>query len=166
MKEDTMSTRSVIAKSTSDGWVGRYAHWDGYPTCRAAELWTTYQELGNAAAVREYALRENENENGSWSSFVPPSKADEDTNGWCTEDEDWWVSSNGSDCGTEWAYVIEDDALVIFERRFGSTGSDQGHGVGMFGYGASDTDEGGYWALVGTYPWTDPEPDWELVEAA
>jgi hypothetical protein len=150
-----MSTRSVIAEPTPTGWEGVYCHWDGYPSCRAAQLWTTYQELGSASAVREYALR------GEWSSFVPPSEFDADGQ---AEVRDGWITSDGDDCGTEWAYVIEDDALVIFERRFGTPDDDQGHDVGMFGLGASDLDEGGYWQQVGSYSWADQEPEWESVE--
>lgn len=34
-----MSTRSCVARALGDGWMGRYVHSDGYPTCRGRELW-------------------------------------------------------------------------------------------------------------------------------
>lgn len=203
-----MSTRSVLARPDGDGFIGRYAHWDGYPTCRAAQLWQTYRELGSAAKVREYAIKEGQK--GYWSSYAPPSKAEveatkpdtvtchlcngtgqrpdglhgvrwtqagcngcsgtgqernsDKSDGWRPENADNMIRSDGDDCGTEWAYVIADDALVVLERRYGNPGSDQGHGTGMFGFGASDTESGGYWALIGAYPWQADEPNWEAVE--
>lgn len=76
-----------------------------------------------------------------------------------------WITSDGDDCGPEWAYVLTPHAMYVFERRFGKRGEDQGHGVGMFGMGASDTDAGGYWHSVAECRWTDEEPDWERLDA-
>lgn len=208
-----MSTRSVIARPEGDGFIGRYAHWDGYPTCRGAQLWQSFKELGSAEALRKYAIREGEK--GYWSSYQPPSEAarqealpekvtckfcdgtgtrptddcwDADSewakqcggcnacggtgmernrerhDGWTPEEHDNMVSSLGDDMGTEWAYVIADMVLSVFERRFGDPDNDDGHGTGMFGYGASDTEDGGYWKLVCVAPWDGPEPDWEAVQ--
>jgi hypothetical protein len=205
-----MSTRSVIARPDGDAFIGRYAHWDGYPTCRGAQLWRTFTELGSAQAVREYAIREGQQ--GYWSSFMPPSQAAREAGkpetaacdlcsgtgqrpdglngvrwtqqgcngcsgtgmmrnrdrqeGWASSDGEEMVRSDGDDMGTEWAYVIADHAMVVLERRFGANiHDDQGHGTGMFGFGASDTEAGGYWALVGAYPWHRAEPDWDAVES-
>jgi hypothetical protein len=80
------------------------------------------------------------------------------------EQSEWIITNDGPDGGTEWAYVLSDTALVIFERRYGDPETDDGHGTGMFGFGASDTDAGGYWKLVGTYPWDNAEPQWDDVE--
>jgi hypothetical protein len=33
-----MGTRSMILKPHGDAWVGRYVHWDGYPTGVGQEL--------------------------------------------------------------------------------------------------------------------------------
>ena len=77
-----------------------------------------------------------------------------------------WLTSYGDDGGTEWAYVVSDEALGIFVRRFGTPDNDQGYAMGMFGMGASDTETGGYWKLVGAYRWDGAEPDWEAVENA
>lgn len=80
-----------------------------------------------------------------------------------SEPDGQWIHSDGDDGGTEWAYVLGARSLFIFERRFGMPQDDQGHGVGMFGLGASDTDEGGYWAPVAELPWEKDEPDWEKL---
>jgi hypothetical protein len=199
-----MSTRSVIARPDGkDGFAGHYAHWDGYPTCRGAQLWATYREFNNIHALRGYAIREGFK--GYWSSYMTAADAaieervpakvlctycdgtgeriwdgvakkcnacqgtlimnnSAKRNGWVEEDTDNWVTSNGDDCGTEWAYVLGDESLVIFERRFGRPDTDQGHGTGMFGLGASDTEAGGYWQKVAAIPWTADEPDWEAIE--
>lgn len=74
-----------------------------------------------------------------------------------------WVYSDGDDCGTEWAYVITPRALFVFERRFGMPHDDMGHGTGMFGMGASDTVDGGYWAPVAELPWHGADPEWEQL---
>ena len=76
-----------------------------------------------------------------------------------------WVTSDGPDSGTEWAYVMATHALFVFERRYGNPADDQGHGVGMFGMGASDLEVGGYWAPRGEFRWDGDEPDWDEVQA-
>jgi hypothetical protein len=170
-----MSTRSVIARTEGDGFVGRYCHWDGYPTNRGAQLFAAYRELDNdAEALRKYAIREGES--GTWSSFQVPSELTEfdrstpegeaefqkaSDAGWTkSEGDDSLVNSSGDDWGTEWAYVIEDRGLLVFDRRWGKPDADDGKMVGMFGQGADAGD--GYWKLVGTYTW-DAEPDWGTV---
>ena len=149
-----MSTRSVVARVEGDGFVGRYCHWDGYPTHRGKQLFQAYRELGNADALVKYAVRKGES--GYWSSFCPPSEnpveADRSTPegedafqkslstiNWAHEEDNFdLISSQGDDWGTEWAYVIDDKGLTVFENL-------------------------GKWAYIGTYKW-DAEPDWESVE--
>lgn len=151
-----MSTRSVVARVKGDGFAGRYCHWDGYPTHRGAQLFQSYRELGSADALIKYAIREGES--GYWSSFCVPSEnrieADRTTPegekafqenpakiGWAYEaSQSELITSSGDDCGTEWAYVIADNGLTVFENRRG-------------------------WQYIGTYKW-DEEPEWESVERA
>ena len=38
-----MSTRSVIARPTETGFLGRYHHWDGYPAGLGATLYENYR---------------------------------------------------------------------------------------------------------------------------
>lgn len=82
-----------------------------------------------------------------------------------TDDPDgYWITSDGDDGGTEWAYVLGDRSLFIFERRYGMPYDDEGHGTGMFGLGASDTESGGYWAPVAELSWHGDEPDWDKLD--
>jgi hypothetical protein len=85
--------------------------------------------------------------------------------GWRPEDSDNLVSSGGDDYGTEWAYVIGDDGLAVYERRYGAPEADGGHGTGMFGTGASGAG-GGYWWHLGTFSWDGLEPNWGYLERA
>lgn len=80
------------------------------------------------------------------------------------EPEGYYITSDGDDGGTEWAYVLGARSLFIFERRFGMPHDDQGHGVGMFGLGASDLECGGYWAPVAELDWFGDEPDWDQLD--
>lgn len=68
------------------------------------------------------------------------------------------VSSDGDDMGTEWAYVLTDQELKVYERAW----SDGTKMIGMFGMGA---DAGaGTWLLVAKVPWAGPEPDWDQLD--
>lgn len=173
-----MSTRSVVARVEGDGFVGRYCHWDGYPTNRAKQLFQAYRELGSADALIKYAIREGDS--GYWSSFCPPSEgpveADRTTpegeaafqneyktgthSNWCFEkDNEKLVESSGDDWGTEWAYVIDDKGLSVFERMYDqSLWSDSSEKESRDAFRASV-----HWAYIGTYKW-DSEPNWEAVE--
>lgn len=84
--------------------------------------------------------------------------------GFRSDNGEGWITSTGDDMGTEWAYVLADHALIVFERRYGRPDEDHGHGTGMFGMGASDTDVGGYWLPVIEARWDEPEPNWEAIE--
>lgn len=66
-----VSTRSIIGTAIDNGFVGRYCHWDGYPSGRGPLLAATYAECnGNVSAVRAWCLREGSA--GYWSSFASP----------------------------------------------------------------------------------------------
>jgi hypothetical protein len=159
-----MSTRSVLARVEGDGFVGRYAHCDGYPTARGKELFESYRQLGeDAEMLRQYAIREGES--GYWSSYKTPDEyvasPDRSTpegeaafqsfnypHGWTPDGEGGQlINSNGDNWGTEWAYVIADKGLSVFENRY------------------RDGDyKKPFWYHIGTYKW-DEEPDWAKVEA-
>ena len=177
-----MSTRSIIAQPTADGFAGVFAHWDGYPTVRGAQLWATHLELGSdPAATRAYAVRDGHS--GSWSCYLTPRDADHEAQkpdtvlctlcdatgtrtdgvlpevpgscngcggtgiaanrakvpGWVAGDTSW-ITSDGDAGGTEWAYVIADAALLVFER-------------------INDA-----WLAVAACRWDEPEPDWAVIE--
>lgn len=156
-----MGTRAVIAKPVGDGWQGRYHHWDGYPTALGVTLIRWHKILGSARLIEILV----DGERKGWSTIngadltLPPTWIDgpqEEPHGPLSysargEEGEWLITHDSDDGGTEWAYVINDTSVVVFERRFGrDEGNDEGHGTGLFGFGASDTEAGGYWRLVGT----------------
>jgi hypothetical protein len=172
-----MSTRSIVARVAGDGFEGRYCHWDGYPTNRAKQLFQAYRELGNSAdALKTYAIRDGES--GYWSSFQPPSEEKKPAHretpegeaefqknlgefSWCFEKDNYdLVKSWGDNWGTEWAYVIDDKGLSVFDYVYAERPE---------GFKYDDSPEyktwraSAHWHLVGTYKW-DEEPDWEEVE--
>lgn len=70
-----MSTRSIIGRAIDGGFVGRYCHWDGYPSCRGAQLAEVYAQLScDGDLVASYAIREHVGTLGYWSSFLTPAQ--------------------------------------------------------------------------------------------
>jgi hypothetical protein len=71
------------------------------------------------------------------------------------------ITHDSDDGGTEWAYLLADDAMIVLQRVHGDgTGA-----VGWFGMPAA---EGGGWKHVARVSWLDQvAPDWdELTERA
>lgn len=165
-----MSTRSCIAKPHGDGWTGRYHHSDGYPSGLGSTLWKAYHETfaGDVKALRELLI-DSEAASAGWSSIngadltQPPqwggrNFGDEPSEGplsyfargeapsdphVCT------CPSSETECdplSIEWAYVLTDQALVVFKSV---------PGKGPEGYEHR---------MVGAYPWNGKEPDWNKVE--
>lgn len=168
-----MGTRSAIAIPDADhGWKARYCHWDGYPSHVGEQLRRIVQRDGYVTAVR--SLTE---EHYGWSSLDADTPADAplgrfESDGrfakvsgygtsYTTEQgqssPDDWIFADGDDCGTEYAYLLGEGGIAVYERRFGRPEEDQGHGTGMFGLGASDTTAGGYWRKLGFVAYTDDE---------
>lgn len=54
-----MSTRSFIARRTDGGLVGRYHHWDGYPSALAATLLALHRSSGDLPAMRKVLLEDH-----------------------------------------------------------------------------------------------------------
>jgi hypothetical protein len=212
-----MGTRGVIAEPVTQGipehgFIGRYHHWDSYPTGLGATLWALHRDRydGDTTAMRAELIAAHP---AGWSTIngadwdLEPGFTDCttcDKPGWMhyvqnypahdlprpepyapgtyaaydhlaerpevspgpacychgsRAEEEMFVRSDGDDCGAEWAYVLADDALVIYERRWNRTGA---HMTGMFGFGA-DAGEG-YWLELTRAPWTGAEPNWEALE--
>lgn len=155
-----MGTRAVIAKPDGEmGWVGRYHHWDGYPSGLGATLAEWHERLGAAELTRILI----DEEKVGWSTIndadltLPPAWEElggSERSGPLSysvrgETDELLITHDGDDCGTEWAYVIREDEIEVLERRYGKPGADEGHGTGLFGLGASATDSGGYWSARG-----------------
>jgi len=64
-----MSTRAIIARPRGDGFVGRYHHWDGYPTGLGAALWelANTQFKGNLSGMLEVLLDKHK---AGWSTIM------------------------------------------------------------------------------------------------
>jgi hypothetical protein len=151
-----MGTRAVIAEPFGDGWRGRYHHWDGYPSGLGRTLWQLQRDatLGDAAAMRRYLITD---ERVGWSTIngadwsLPKGWRDgygDEPHGPQSysargETEEQWIDSQGDDGGTEWAYVIGNATLMIWERIY---------------------EPRQYWAPVAVLAWSDPEPDWEALD--
>jgi hypothetical protein len=169
-----MGTRSVIAIPDAEhGWKGRYVHWDGYPSGVGEVLRRIVNRDGYATAVHTLTQVHY-----GWSSLHPEQSGEQSSLGFGYTDgrfaavagygtayttaqgqssADDWILADGDDCGTEWAYLLGEGGIAVYERRFGTPESDEGHGTGMFGCGASDTVAGGHWRKVGFVAYTDAE---------
>jgi len=159
-----VSTRAAIAKPNGDGWIGRYHHFDGYPSGLGATLWSAYHEhfRGDIKAMRAYLIDSPEASAG-WSSIndrdlSQPAMWEGKGNGPLSYFVRGEAPSDPHQCSCpspeskcdplfiEWAYVLADHSLIIFSAI-------QGKGP-----------EGYEHRLVGQIPWDAPEPNWEKFE--
>lgn len=136
-----MGTRSVLAVQQGDGWKGRYCHWDGYPDHQLTTLLELIERDG-AERVRRVLTEEHY----GWSTTGADQGNSHDYQddprfvavpgygvAYTTEQGqsslDDWITHDGDDWGTEWAYVIGDRSVTVFERVY----DDGDHAIGAFG---------------------------------
>lgn len=121
-----MSTRSVVAipNENGDGWRGRYIHSDGYPEWVGACLWHIVKRYGLEQATRTLV-----HDNYGWSCLTTDTTRDPEQAEWRgeqrfvegygypydDEDETAWILSEGDKWGTEWAYLLTLDGLIVME---------------------------------------------------
>jgi hypothetical protein len=136
-----MSTRSIVSKPDGDGWLGRYVHYDGYPSGVGQSLIEIVMRDGIETARRTIV-----DEHVYWSSInasegmanpdlttgqVVPTGAqrelrphvtvvgygDADLNSESAdEDPDkpyWMLDPTSFDCDAEWHYILGDTALIV-----------------------------------------------------
>lgn len=164
-----MGTRSVIARQEGDGFKGRYCHWDGYPSHMVPALWNVVAQT--FASDVNAALRVLIEDNYGWLSIDERASANEPLRvglndgrfrqvegvgiAYTTEQgqssPDEWITHDGGDWGTEYAYALNDVGIAVFDRRWGTPTEDEGKMVGYFGVGAPDSS--GYWKLLGIVRW-------------
>lgn len=152
-----MGTRSILAIPLDNGFKGRYCHDDGYPSHMARQLHAIVRRDGVETA-RKVLTEEHNSWGGIYAdvergrtvaaysdaeleSFAPGYGRFYDD----PDDADWWVSNDGSDDGTEWAYILNERALTILQRMH----ANDTPAVGAFGYNDPD----GFWLHVGDLPY-------------
>lgn len=172
-----MGTRSVVAipYARKTGWRGRYIHWDGYPSGVGRTLHKIVRRDGRDKAVRVLV-----EDHAGWSSVN--GEADpkvglgmddgrfEAVPGYGTAytttklnifgEKNYqqarksdWIRHDGDDCGTEYAYVLRANGMVVLARRY----ADGTPAVGWFGLPAAPVEEGGKWD---TLAWVPYDAEW------
>ena len=156
-----MSTRSIIARKTEDGFEGTCHHWDGYPIGLGYSLWYMYQ-VGGRDLEGMLKLLIDEHPAG-WSTingvdwdqpigYIAGYEKGREMNApqcFCHGDRSETVDepyTNLTDCGAEFAYAFEKDAeretdlMYIFEKQY----DDGSHAMEFFGMTSPD----GGWKLI------------------
>jgi hypothetical protein len=169
-----MSTRGAIAKPHGDGWIGRYHHSDSYPSGLGATLWEAYHGpfKGDAKAMQRYFVDE---EPIAWSCVVgadfslPPGWATGGPRSYrdrgdgetpskpmiCTCQASAVKDAECSPLFIEWAYVLTDEAMVIYQAKpapYKRTPK-------------GEVDPGYVHVLRHVIPWHGAEPKWDALES-
>lgn len=148
-----MSTRSVIARKTPEGFAGVYHHWDGYPSALGAHL---FQHLApQSFTLKRQLKRLIDDHPGGWVSImgiVAEPFGDEHAT-------DPLTHENTGECGCEYAYVVNEETA---ELEIWSSVSQNGQKmIGMFGSGDPDAT----WKQIGAVKLgAEKAPDWEAMQ--
>lgn len=132
-----MSTRSVIAMPRYTGWAGRYAHSDGYPTHQARQLLNIIRREGAENATRVLCV-----EHYGWSFITSDQKQNNDNEApgfgrfYADNHVADWTYDYDEPGGLEWAYVIRDACLSVFQAE-----EDKWKHVGDLPYDREVTDQ-------------------------
>jgi len=156
-----MSTRGVIARRNGDGFVGRYHHWDSYPSGLGKTLfeWARLMPLDQ---MLKLLLDEHP---AGWSTIVgtdpklDPGFIELDNKSapnrprcYCHGDR-----SEPQDC--EYAYVFDEEKRTMAILSSYCRNGDKM--IGMFGMG----DPEAVWRPVATIDLDGAEPDWEELDS-
>ena len=169
-----MSTRGAIVRLDSDGWRGRYHHWDSYPSGLGKTLWNLYHGHFQKDIPRMLQVLVDEHPAG-WSTIVgvdwnlSPGYGHGDRKHpecYCHGDrseEGWLVThENASGAGCEYVYGFDEGpALVVLSSFCADDGPFAGEKmIGAFGMG----DPKATWKEIARVPLEGPEPDWGRIE--
>jgi hypothetical protein len=180
--EDLMSTRSCIARPTTEGFSGRYVHWDGYPAGVGKELYGLYQSKfkGKLAGMERFLMDDHP---AGWSvicgadwsqtpGFIEVQTRDfkgrERPQCFCHGDrreKPWEVTQADAACsGCEWVYVLhetpEGPRITVLSSYCNPEGEHAGQKmIGAFGMG----DPKSVWKPVAVVDLDGPEPDWDAI---
>lgn len=115
-----MGTRSIIGIPDGDGFRGRYAHWDGYPSWMGQQLHALVQRDG-VDAVRTMLTETHT----GWSVIDSTMAAGKEGQsgpiepGWGSyydEQDVGWIEHTDQDAwDIEWAYVLRDDRITVHQ---------------------------------------------------
>jgi len=166
-----MSTRSVIARKTKDGFKGTYHHWDGYPTGLGVYLFNLFRSSGKS--LKEFTREVITKHPSGYSTLVtsapgtpygtekPECFCHDRVTGKRNKEKKWDCNhENAAGSGCEYAYVFSMQAgkpVMEVLSSISSTGSKM---IGMFGMGDPDSQ----WALLARVVLTDPMPDFAKIE--
>jgi hypothetical protein len=148
-----MSTRSIIAKKTPEGFMGTYHHWDGYPSVVGQLVAEGFKNGGwdylNTVLAHSWsALWKNE-------CHCCGTMSD-------GRREEIFPYTHETDCGAEYAYVFEHDTEknTDFMHIYQKKDSDGEHVVEFFGM----TNEEGEWEISKTIDLRLELPDFQELE--
>ena len=127
--------------------MGRYAHWDGYPSHQGASIWEIVQRDGWEKASKTFV-----DDNFYWSVVRPwqEQESPEETrweivagygiagNELQADPSEWYTPENYKDSWCEYVYVIAKAGLMVIDIH---------------------ADE-----VLGLFRWEEEEPNWEEVQ--
>jgi len=148
-----MSTRSLVARATGqDTFVGRYVHFDGYPSGVGRSLWNVCRRTFEGDADRMLASIIDDNVGGiddiDERAFREGGKP-VTRNGKVDADEYLLADAQAAQFGCEYAYV--------FDRVVGSVTMRILKPVSLH-------DESFRWNCIADLPLDGPEPDWTALD--
>jgi hypothetical protein len=153
-----MSTRSVIARKTKNGFSGAYHHWDGYPEGLGKTLFALRNGHFNhdTEAMLKFLI---DHCPAGWSTIndrdfnKPVGQVGQGGPEICSGDPFVMTHDNASASGCEYAYVFDGDTMEIWSS-FHPTGEKM---IGAFGSG----DPNAEWRVIGIVDLNGKEPNWE-----
>lgn len=151
-----MTTHAIIARQKGDGFVGRYHHYDGYPTWLGRALWQSYQQRFGRDLDAMLAFLLDTHRSG-WSQIADPDADPTNVHNqdacYChggghldKRSEPELTATEKVDLDQAWVYVFAPNVLSVLRC------------IGL--------DEEGHprYSLSATVALDGPEPDWQRIE--
>jgi len=161
-----MGTRGCIARITTDGFQGRYHHWDSYPTCLGATLWKLYHEhfKHDLKAMLEVLIDQHK---AGWVEYGTKD-IEKKTKKYLTpkcychggrQEKAWLVDQkNASGSGVEWVYAFNEETKTM--QILASYIENDIKMIGAFGCG----DPKATWQIIKEIELEGKEPNWQKLE--
>jgi len=118
-----MATRGIVARATSEGWEGRYSHWDNYPQRMVYVLGELVARDGVDKVIQTIIT-----DHPSWSQIEPLAKSGQESlyepnqlvEGYgyihtdvTVEESDLFTHNDTEFAWCEWLYIIHPDRLEV-----------------------------------------------------